>query len=99
MPVHRRSLVVGICLLSLLLVSCGGGGSGGGEAGSGERLAVLSFSHAGRSDTYRDAPLRIDLTTAVRRSSITVGAIQSLNKRDALDLSWGIAKKPHIMGL
>jgi len=79
MPVHHRSLAVGICLLGLLLVSCGGGGSGGGESGSGERLAVLSFSHAGRSDTYRDAPLRIDLTAAVRRSSVTVSAVQLLS--------------------
>jgi len=79
MSFHRRTFVVGFCLVSLLLAACGGGGSGDGGTGAGDRLAVLSFSHDGRNDTYRDQLLRIELTAAVRRESITPAAVVVLS--------------------
>jgi len=76
---RRAAFALPLALAIVLLASaCGGGGSSGPGHKSEDEidLVVVSFSHAGRTDVYRNQPVVLTFNVPVKRSSVTDRTIQ-----------------------
>ena len=75
----RRAGIV-VPLLAVLIfaaTSCGGGGAGPGDKTEDQiDLICVSFSHAGRTDVYRNQPLTFTFNTLVKKSTVSDRTIQ-----------------------
>ena len=75
----RRAALVLPLLGALLLVATSCGGGGGGDAGKDpdeDDLVAISFSHAERTDVYRNQPVTITFNVPVKKSTVSDRTIQ-----------------------
>ena len=90
----RRAALVFPLLGALLLVVASCGGGGGGDAGKDDDendIVVISFSHDGRTDVYRNQPVTVTFNVPVAGGSVSdrtrVGRIETTRERRGTELS------------